>query len=58
MAENTTDMILTAGLSGRVTFAPRPARAAGLRAGRGVGRSALDLAYPEDRCGCAGSIAT
>lgn len=50
MAENTTDMILTADLSGRVTFCAASSRVLlGYTPDEVVGRSALELAYPEDR---------
>ncbi|HWW24397.1 MAG TPA: PAS domain S-box protein [Caulobacter sp.] len=50
MAENTTDMILTADLSGRVTFCAASSRALlGYTPDEIMGRSALELAYPEDR---------
>ncbi|WP_165186131.1 PAS domain S-box protein [Caulobacter soli] len=50
MAENTTDMIITADLSGRVTFVAASCRTLlGYAPDEVVGRSALDLAYLEDR---------
>jgi PAS domain S-box-containing protein len=50
MAENTTDMIITADLGGRVTFVAASCRTLlGYAPDEVVGRSALDLAYPEDR---------
>ena len=50
MAENTTDMILTADLSGKVTFCAASSRALlGYTPDEIMGRSALELAYPEDR---------
>ena len=50
MAENTTDMIITADLDGRVTFVAASCRTLlGYGPDEVVGRSALDLAYPEDR---------
>jgi len=50
MAENTTDMIITADLSGRVTFVAASSRALlGYEPDEVIGRSALALAYPEDR---------
>jgi PAS domain S-box-containing protein len=50
MAENTTDMILTADLTGEVTFVAASCRVLiGYEPGELVGRSAADLAYPEER---------
>ncbi|SFK62572.1 PAS domain S-box protein [Caulobacter sp. UNC279MFTsu5.1] len=50
MAENTTDMIMTADLSGRVTFVAASCRTLlGYTPDEVMGRSALELAYPEDR---------
>ncbi len=50
MAENTTDMIMTADLSGKVTFVAASCRTLlGYAPDEVVGRSALDLAYPQDR---------
>ncbi|GGL07622.1 PAS domain S-box protein [Caulobacter rhizosphaerae] len=50
MAENTTDMILTADLGGKVTFCAASSRALlGYTPDEIMGRSALELAYPEDR---------
>ncbi len=50
MAENTTDMIITANLSGRVTFVAASCRTLlGYEPDEVVGLSALDLAYPQDR---------
>jgi len=50
MAENTTDMILTADLDGRITFCAASSHALlGYTPDEIMGRSALELAYPEDR---------
>jgi PAS domain S-box-containing protein len=50
MAENTTDMILTADLGGRVTFVAASCRTLlGYTQDEIMDRSALELAYPEDR---------
>jgi PAS domain S-box-containing protein len=50
MAENTTDMILTTDLTGRITFVAASCEALiGYAAGEVMGRDAADLAYPEER---------
>ncbi len=50
MAENTTDMILTAGLDGLVTFVAASCQElTGYAPGEVIGRSAADLAHPEER---------
>jgi PAS domain S-box-containing protein len=50
MAENTTDMILTASLDGKITFVASSCQdLIGYAPGELVGRGAADLAHPEDR---------
>jgi PAS domain S-box-containing protein len=52
MAENTTDMIMTADLKGKVTFVAASSRALiGYEPSEVVGRGAADLAHPEERVG-------
>jgi PAS domain S-box-containing protein len=50
MAENTTDMILTAGLDGGITFVAASCQVLiGYAPAEVIGRSAADLAHPEER---------
>jgi PAS domain S-box-containing protein len=50
MAENTTDMIMTTDLKGKVTFVAASCRALiGYAPGEVIGRGAADLAHPEER---------
>jgi PAS domain S-box-containing protein len=50
MAENTTDMILTASLDGKITFvAASCEELIGYAPGEVIGRGAADLAHPQDR---------
>jgi len=50
MAENTTDMILTAGLDGKITFVAASCQeVTGYAPAEVIGRGAADLAHPEER---------